>query len=252
MLSWHHHLFSSTSELGPRLIKTDKGVSRAPTLLVLKISSYWGNVCLIFTKGDLKEVNEEVAKYKVGAPARVGLVAPVDVVVPPANTGLDPSQTSFFQVLNIPTKINKGTVEIITPVELIKKGDKVGSSEALEKILELRSEFQKYLSLRQTYKETSTCIHTTRLPIFPEAAIQDLEAKFGQLSDQHSTRPTKFGDDRIIFLIDKAMQHSHSNDDTCFRMDVIDEVTEEELDALLNDSEPFLSTSEKINETSLD
>jgi large subunit ribosomal protein LP0 len=33
-------------------------------------------------------------------------------------------------VLNIPTKINKGTVEIITPVELIKKGDKVGSSEA--------------------------------------------------------------------------------------------------------------------------
>ncbi|KAH0465731.1 hypothetical protein IEQ34_005834 [Dendrobium chrysotoxum] len=88
-----------------------------------------GNVGLIFTKGDLKEVSEEVAKYKVGAPARVGLVDPIDVV-PPGNTGLDPSQTSFFQVLNIPTKINKGTVEIITPVELIKKGDKVGSSEA--------------------------------------------------------------------------------------------------------------------------
>ncbi|GJT98497.1 60S acidic ribosomal protein P0 [Tanacetum coccineum] len=89
-----------------------------------------GNVGLIFTKGDLKEVRELVAKYKVGAPARVGLVALVDVVVPPGNTGLDPSHTSFFQVLNIPTKINKGTVEIITPVELIKKGDKVGSSEA--------------------------------------------------------------------------------------------------------------------------
>lgn len=89
-----------------------------------------GNVGLIFTKGDLKEVSEEIAKYKVGAPARVGLVAPIDVVVPPGNTGLDPSQTSFFQVLNIPTKINKGTVEIITPVELIRKGEKVGSSEA--------------------------------------------------------------------------------------------------------------------------
>ncbi|KAF3971231.1 hypothetical protein ACB098_08G028100 [Castanea mollissima] len=89
-----------------------------------------GNVGLVFTKGDLKEVSEEISKYKVGAPARVGLVAPIDVVVPPGNTGLDPSQTSFFQVLNIPTKINKGTVEIITPVELIKKGDKVGSSEA--------------------------------------------------------------------------------------------------------------------------
>jgi large subunit ribosomal protein LP0 len=89
-----------------------------------------GNVGLIFTKGDLKEVREEIGKYKVGAPARVGLVAPIDVIVPPGNTGLDPSQTSFFQVLNIPTKINKGTVEIIAPVELVHKGDKVGSSEA--------------------------------------------------------------------------------------------------------------------------
>ncbi|XP_059077037.1 uncharacterized protein LOC131876211 [Cryptomeria japonica] len=54
-----------------------------------------GNVGLIFTKGDLKEVREEVAKYKVGAPAPVGLVAPVDVVVPPGNTGiiyLDPKE----------------------------------------------------------------------------------------------------------------------------------------------------------------
>ncbi|GJV05437.1 reverse transcriptase domain-containing protein [Tanacetum coccineum] len=52
--------------------------------------------------------------------------------------------------------------------------------------------------------------------------------------------------------INKAMQHSHSNDDTCFRMDVIDKVTEEELDALLDDSKPFSTTSEKISESSLD
>lgn len=38
---------------------------------------------------------------QVGAPARVGLVAPIDVVVPPGNTGLDPSQTSFFQVYGL-------------------------------------------------------------------------------------------------------------------------------------------------------
>jgi ABC-type multidrug transport system fused ATPase/permease subunit len=38
---------------------------------------------------------------QVGAPARVGLVAPIDVVVPPGNTGLDPSQTSFFQVCHL-------------------------------------------------------------------------------------------------------------------------------------------------------
>ncbi|CAH1413715.1 unnamed protein product [Lactuca virosa] len=66
------------------------------------------NVGLIFTKEYLKEDSEEVSKYKVGAPARIGLMASVDVVIPPDNTGLDPSPTSFFQVLNIITKINKG------------------------------------------------------------------------------------------------------------------------------------------------
>ena len=64
------------------------------------------------------------------APARVGAIAPIDVVVPAGGTGMDPSQTSFFQVLNIATKINKGAVEIVSDVNLIKAGDKVGSSEA--------------------------------------------------------------------------------------------------------------------------
>lgn len=89
-----------------------------------------GNVGLIFTKGDLSEVREQIQSFKVGAPARVGLVAPVDVTVPAGNTGLDPSQTNFFQALNIPTKINKGTVEITADVQLVKTGEKVGASEA--------------------------------------------------------------------------------------------------------------------------
>jgi len=89
-----------------------------------------GNVGLVFTKGDLNDVREQINAFKVGAPARVGLVAPCDVMVPAGNTGLDPSQTNFFQALNIPTKINKGTVEITTDVQLIKIGEKVGASEA--------------------------------------------------------------------------------------------------------------------------
>ncbi|GJT46744.1 reverse transcriptase domain-containing protein [Tanacetum coccineum] len=59
-------------------------------------------------------------------------------------------------------------------------------------------------------------------------------------------------DDRITFLIDKAMQHSYSSDDTCFRMDVIDEVKEEELDALLNDSEPFLKVDDNFEKLPLE
>nr|GEV94909.1 reverse transcriptase domain-containing protein [Tanacetum cinerariifolium]GEX89028.1 reverse transcriptase domain-containing protein [Tanacetum cinerariifolium] len=60
------------------------------------------------------------------------------------------------------------------------------------------------------------------------------------------------GDDRITFLIDKAIRHYHFNDDTCFRLDVIDKVTEEEFDALLDDSKPFSTTSEKTSESFLD
>ena len=35
-----------------------------------------------------------------------------------------------MQALNIPTKINRGTVEIVSDVSLITAGDKVGASEA--------------------------------------------------------------------------------------------------------------------------
>ncbi len=75
----------------------------------------------------LLQVKDEIAKYKVGAPARVGLLAPNDVTIPAGGTGMDPSQTSFFQALAIATKINKGTIEIVSDVHLIKAGEKVSA-----------------------------------------------------------------------------------------------------------------------------
>lgn len=50
---------------------------------------------------------------KVKAPARAGAIAPCDVKLQPQNTGLGPEKTSFFQALQIPTKISKGTIEIL-------------------------------------------------------------------------------------------------------------------------------------------
>ncbi|KAG1673276.1 hypothetical protein FOA52_002556 [Chlamydomonas sp. UWO 241] len=89
-----------------------------------------GNVGIVFCKGDLMELKNEIDKFKVGAAARQGVVAPVDVHVPDGVTGMDPSQTSFFQALGIATKINKGTIEIVNGVHLIKTGDKVSASQA--------------------------------------------------------------------------------------------------------------------------
>lgn len=89
-----------------------------------------GNVGLVFTNGDLIETRDKIGEFKKGAPARVGLLAPLDVHVPSGPTGLGPEQTSFFQALNIPTKITKGTIEITTDVHLIKEGERVGPSQA--------------------------------------------------------------------------------------------------------------------------
>merc|ERR1712043_79081 len=82
------------------------------------------------TKEELTDVRTMILDNKVKAPARAGAIAPLDVTVPAQNTGLGPEKTSFFQALNIPTKITKGTIEIIADVKLIKVGDKVGMSDS--------------------------------------------------------------------------------------------------------------------------
>jgi large subunit ribosomal protein LP0 len=87
-----------------------------------------GNMGFVFTNHDLNEVRSIITENKVPAAAKSGTLAPVDVFVPAGPTGLDPGQTSFFQALDIGTKISRGSIEIINTVHLIKKGDKVTSS----------------------------------------------------------------------------------------------------------------------------
>uniref|UniRef100_A0A0A9XYW4 60S acidic ribosomal protein P0 n=1 Tax=Lygus hesperus TaxID=30085 RepID=A0A0A9XYW4_LYGHE len=89
-----------------------------------------GNVGFVFTRGDLPDVRDKLLENKVRAPARAGAIAPCPVVIPAQNTGLGPEKTSFFQALSIPTKISKGTIEIINDVHILKEGDKVGPSDA--------------------------------------------------------------------------------------------------------------------------
>merc|ERR1712131_340731 len=88
------------------------------------------NVGFVFTKEELTVVRDLLLANKKAAPAKAGAIAPVDVTIPAQNTGMGPEKTSFFQALSIPTKITKGTIEIIQDVHIIKKEDKVGASEA--------------------------------------------------------------------------------------------------------------------------
>jgi large subunit ribosomal protein LP0 len=90
-----------------------------------------GNVGLVFTNdSDLSNIQDIMVSNVVPAPARAGAVAPCNVVVPKGNTGMDPGQTSFFQALNIATKITRGLVEIIDDVALITEGERVTPGQA--------------------------------------------------------------------------------------------------------------------------
>jgi len=89
-----------------------------------------GNIGFVFTDQDLKEIRELIIANKVAAPVRAGAFAPKDVIVAACNTGMEPGKTSFFQALGIPTKIARGTIEIVSDVKVVTAGTRVGSSEA--------------------------------------------------------------------------------------------------------------------------
>ncbi|CAG9110875.1 60S acidic ribosomal protein P0 [Plutella xylostella] len=132
-----------------------------------------GNVGFVFTRGDLVDVRDKLLENKVRAPARAGAIAPLSVIIPAQNTGLGPEKTSFFQALSIPTKISKGTIEIINDVHILKPGDKVGASEAtLLNMLNI-SPFSYGLIVEQVY-DSGTIFAPAILDIKPE----DLRSKF--------------------------------------------------------------------------
>jgi len=134
-----------------------------------------GNVGFVFTKGDLVDVRTTIQENRVAAPAKAGAVAPLDVTVTARNTGLGPEKTSFFQALSIPTKISRGTIEILNDVKLIKAGDKVGASEATLLNMLGISPFSYGLVIEQVY-DSGTVFH----PSILDMSEDDLRERFMQ------------------------------------------------------------------------
>jgi len=89
-----------------------------------------GNVGLLFHNLDVKATRDDVESQTLPSAAKVGIIAPRPVMVKAGPTGCDPTQTSFFQMMDIPTKINRGQVEIVSDVVVIKEGERVGASQA--------------------------------------------------------------------------------------------------------------------------
>lgn len=139
------------------------------------------NVGFVFTRESLPDIRDRILENKVAAPAKAGATAPVDVKIPPQNTGLGPEKTSFFQALSIPTKITRGTIEILNEVHLIKIGDKVGASEAaLLNMLKIFP-FSYGLIIRMVYEDGSV-YHPSVLDMKPEDFVANLQSAISRVA----------------------------------------------------------------------
>jgi large subunit ribosomal protein LP0 len=95
-------------------------------------ASIFGNLGFIFaTNCTLDNIRDVLKKYRLPAAAKTGQVSMVNLSLPAGPTGMDPSQTNFFQALNIGTKIVKGQIELATEFQLLKIGEKVNPSTAV-------------------------------------------------------------------------------------------------------------------------
>jgi len=116
----------------------------------------FGNIGFVFTNGDLNALRQIVTSNKVPAGAKSGVLAPIDVVIPPGPTGLDPGQTSFFQTLNIGTKIVKGSIEMTVASKVCTKGEKItASAVALLNKLNIRP-FEYGITVETVYEDGAT------------------------------------------------------------------------------------------------
>jgi len=131
------------------------------------------NVGFVFTKDDLSDIRNKLLENRRGAPAKAGALAPDDVMLEAHNTGMGPEKTSFFQALQIPTKISRGTIEILNDVHLVKKGEKVGASESALLNMLGRQPFSYGLVVEQVYD--SGMIFA---PTVLDMTVDDLRARF--------------------------------------------------------------------------
>ncbi|ORY96602.1 60S acidic ribosomal protein P0 [Syncephalastrum racemosum] len=132
-----------------------------------------GNVGFVFTNADLKEVRDKIVENRVAAPARANAIAPGDVTVPAGNTGMEPGKTSFFQALGIPTKISRGTIEIVSDVQLVTAGERVGPSEAVLLNMLNISPFTYGMTVTQVF-DNGTCFSADVLDVQEEELVAKL------------------------------------------------------------------------------
>lgn len=142
----------------------DAGMDKLRSIMV-------GNIGFIFaTNCTLDEIRSIISEYKVMSAAKAGQISLVDWKIPSGPTGMDPSQTNFFQALNIGTKIVKGQIELVSEYQILKVGEKVSASQqVLLGKLGIKP-FEYGMIVQQVYQD-ATVFSAAVLDIKPEELI---------------------------------------------------------------------------------
>lgn len=85
-------------------------------------------VAFIFTDSPYVELKDLIEKEVIKVPAKVGIVAPSDIIVPAGQTTVDPGKFGEFQRLNIPTKTAKTALEIQKDTKICSAGTLVSET----------------------------------------------------------------------------------------------------------------------------
>ena len=112
-----------------------------------------GNLAFLFTDMDPFKLGLFLAKNRSNAPARIGQLAPKDIVVPAGNTGFQPGPViTQLQNVGIKTKIVDGTIHIPADTVIASTGDEISLNmvlvlsrlkiEPMEIALELKVAYQ--------------------------------------------------------------------------------------------------------------
>jgi len=127
-----------------------------------------GNLGFIFaTNCELDDIREVLGQFVLESAAKAGQIAQVNFDIPAGPTGMDPSQTSFFQTLNIATKIVKGQIETISSSQILIAGEKVtATAAALLTKLDVKP-FQYKMEVEMVYQDGG---------VFPAAVLDISDA----------------------------------------------------------------------------
>lgn len=116
-----------TGQAGPEYADLAKKYPQKPGLKTL-LPYLIDKIGFIFSDTSYVELKPIIENEKIKMPAKAGIIAPSDIVIPAGPTNLDPGKIGEFQRVNINVKAIKGVLEVVKDHKLINEGEIVSET----------------------------------------------------------------------------------------------------------------------------